>query len=187
MSRQAYRKIHTTFYVSLCYSLAQVIRGEESRRQSQSRGERGKEGQVIATWSDFEWWIRSYGCSFSVSGCLLWDSPSREGCTNRGSKVNSSTISGGTSGKEPACQCRRHKKPGFNPWVGKIPWRRKWQPTPLFLSRDRGAWLATVHRVTQSWTRLKRLSTHALLHCRRTLYRLSHQGSPDTGKKVNVR
>ena len=35
------------------------------------------------------------------------------------------------SGKEPACQCRRH---GFNPWVGKIPWRRKWQPTPVFLS-----------------------------------------------------
>ena len=27
-------------------------------------------------------------------------------------------------------QCRRH---GFDPWVGKIPWRRKWQPTPIFL------------------------------------------------------
>ena len=27
-------------------------------------------------------------------------------------------------------QCRR---PGFDPWVGKIPWRRKWQPTPVFL------------------------------------------------------
>ena len=35
------------------------------------------------------------------------------------------------SGKESACQCRRHK---FDPWVGKIPWRRKWQPTPVFLS-----------------------------------------------------
>ena len=23
--------------------------------------------------------------------------------------------------------------PGFDPWVGKIPWRRKWQPTPVFL------------------------------------------------------
>ena len=37
------------------------------------------------------------------------------------------------SNKEPACQCRRHKRRGFNPWVGKIPWRRKWQPTPVFL------------------------------------------------------
>ena len=34
------------------------------------------------------------------------------------------------SGKESACQCRRHE---FNPWVGKMPWSRKWQPTPVFL------------------------------------------------------
>ena len=40
---------------------------------------------------------------------------------------------GGTSGKEPACQCRRHKRLRFDPWVGKIPWRRVWQPTPIFL------------------------------------------------------
>ena len=39
----------------------------------------------------------------------------------------------GTSGKEPACQCRRHKRPRFNTWVRKIPWRRAWQPTPVFL------------------------------------------------------
>ena len=36
-------------------------------------------------------------------------------------------------GKELACQCKRHKRPGFGSWVGKIPWRRKWQPTPVFL------------------------------------------------------
>ena len=29
--------------------------------------------------------------------------------------------------------CRRHKRHGFDPWVGKIPWRRAWQPTPVFL------------------------------------------------------
>ena len=39
----------------------------------------------------------------------------------------------GASGKEPACQCRRQRRCGFDPWVGKIPWRRKWQPTPVFL------------------------------------------------------
>ena len=27
-------------------------------------------------------------------------------------------------------------KPGFNPWVGKIPWSRKWQPTPVFLPEE---------------------------------------------------
>ena len=53
------------------------------------------------------------------------------------------------SGKESACQCRRR---GFDPWVGKIPWRRKWQPTPVYLlgnPMDRKAWQATVHRVTK--------------------------------------
>ena len=40
------------------------------------------------------------------------------------------TSPGGSSGKEPTCQCRRR---GFHSWVGKIPWRRKWQPTPVFL------------------------------------------------------
>ena len=40
---------------------------------------------------------------------------------------------GGANGKEPACQCRRHKKYGFDPWVRKISWRRKWQLTPVFL------------------------------------------------------
>ena len=39
----------------------------------------------------------------------------------------------GASDKDPTCQCRRHKRCGFNPWVGKIPWRRKWQLTPVFL------------------------------------------------------
>ena len=40
---------------------------------------------------------------------------------------------GGAGGKEPACQCRRCKRHRFDPWIGKIPWRRKWQPTPVFL------------------------------------------------------
>ena len=39
----------------------------------------------------------------------------------------------GASGKESACQCRRLKRHGFDPWVGKISWRRAWQPTPVFL------------------------------------------------------
>ena len=37
------------------------------------------------------------------------------------------------SGKESACQCSFCKRRRFEPWVRKIPWRRKWQPTPLFL------------------------------------------------------
>ena len=38
----------------------------------------------------------------------------------------------GASGKEPTCQCKRCWTRRFHPWVGNIPWRRAWQPTPVF-------------------------------------------------------
>ena len=37
------------------------------------------------------------------------------------------------SGKESACQSRRCRRHRFDPWVSKILWSRKWQPTPVFL------------------------------------------------------
>ena len=37
------------------------------------------------------------------------------------------------SGTESASQCGRCKRRGFSPWIGKIPWSKKWQPTPVFL------------------------------------------------------
>ena len=40
---------------------------------------------------------------------------------------------GGTSGKERSCQCRKHKRHGFNPWIRQIPFKTAWQPTPIFL------------------------------------------------------
>ena len=42
---------------------------------------------------------------------------------------------GGTSGKEHACQFRRHNRLGFDLWVGKISWRA-WESTPVFLLRE---------------------------------------------------
>ena len=65
--------------------------------------------------------------------------------------------------KESACQSRRHKRHGFDPWVRKIPWKRKWQPTPITClenSMDRAAWRATVNGVTKSWTQLSNTHTH---------------------------
>ena len=53
-------------------------------------------------------------------------------------------------GKEHACQCKRHMRHGFSPWVRKLPWRRAWQPNPM----DRGGWWAIVHKVTKNWTQL---------------------------------
>ena len=46
---------------------------------------------------------------------------------------SNSGLPSGASGKEPACQCRRC---GFSPCVRKIPWRRKWLPIPVLLTRE---------------------------------------------------
>ena len=64
------------------------------------------------------------------------------------------------SGKESAWQWRRYRKREFDPWIGKISWRRKWQPTSVLLEdpMDREAWWAITNGVSKSWTRL---STHA--------------------------
>ena len=48
--------------------------------------------------------------------------------------------------------CLQYRRLGFNPWVGMIPWRRKWQPTLVFLPGiipwTRG-WWSTVHGVSK--------------------------------------
>ena len=45
-------------------------------------------------------------------------------------------ISRSLSGKQSSYQFRRLKTLGFDPWVRKIPWIRKWQPSPVFLPRE---------------------------------------------------
>ena len=74
---------------------------------------------------------------------------------------------GGASGKEPTSQCRRCKRPEFNPWVRKIPWRRKWQPTPVFLPRESHGQRRLIgyspwgsQRIRHDWSNL---TTHTIL------------------------
>ena len=59
---------------------------------------------------------------------------------------------GGARDKESTCQCRRHKGYGFDPWVRKIPWSRKWHLTPEFLPGKFQRSLATVHGITKNQT-----------------------------------
>ena len=64
---------------------------------------------------------------------------------------------GSPSGKEPACQCRRCRRCWSDPWFGKIPWRRKWQPTPVFLpgkSYGQSPWLPSLQSQRVRWVRL---------------------------------
>ena len=59
------------------------------------------------------------------------------------------------SGKDSACQCRRH---GFEPWVGKIHWRRIWQSTPIILPGE-PLGQRTLAEVTESWAGLSTSNT----------------------------
>ena len=85
----------------------------------------------------------------------------------------------GANDEEPACQCRRHKRHGFDPWVGKIPWWRAWQPIPIFLPGEAHGWRSLAGYSLQSHksqTRLKGLSTHIWSHLL-SLLRHSQHGS----------
>ena len=65
----------------------------------------------------------------------------------------------GTSGKEPACQYRRHKRCRFSLWIGKIPWRREWQPTGVFLPGE--SWTEEPERLQSMGSQRVGLSTHS--------------------------
>ena len=85
--------------------------------------------------------------------CILYCSS----ITSRRKREHISRLPRWRSGKESACQCRRGERCEFDPWIGKIPWSREWQPTQyscLENSMNRGAWRARVHAVAKSQTRL---------------------------------
>ena len=97
------------------------------------------------------WWATVHGVAESDS----WSDLACTACT------------GGASGKEPACQCRRHKRSGFHSGVEKIPWRRAWSSLHYScLENPRGhrSLAATVHRVTKSSTWRKRFTMHASVY-----------------------
>ena len=93
------------------------------------------------------WCSEGPACYFKLSG----------GCTDILSKSN--IFLDGTSDEEPARQWGRLKRCRLNPWVGKVPWRREWQPTPVFLpGKSHGQRSLAGYGITKSWTQL---STHS--------------------------
>ena len=68
---------------------------------------------------------------------------------------------------ESACQYRRLKRPGFKPWVRKIPWGghgNRLEYSCLENPRNKGDWHTTVQRVAKSWTQFKWLSMNDEQH-----------------------
>ena len=105
---------------------------------------------VIAPYSCFSgvfkprwqtWMTTNQGMFFLYLALIVWERVQPRWC----------------SSKEFACQWERGKRCEFCPWVGKIPWSRKWQPLQYSCPKnpmDRGAWQATIHGVAKSQTQL---------------------------------
>ena len=117
----------------------------------------------------FGWHHRLYGHEFeqalgdgegqgSLECCSPWgckESDTTKGLTTKQAHCNAST--GGASSKEPACQYRRHKRCWFDPWAWELPWRRKWQLTPVCMlgeSHGQRSLVGYSPWVTESQTRL---------------------------------
>ena len=89
-------------------------------------------GTSLIQWNYFTntlWWgcLRHWGC-FTEQDRNVWTQRFYSGWVR-----SKKRLPRWLSGKESTCQCRRRRRHGFSPWVGKIPWSRKWQPTPVFL------------------------------------------------------
>ena len=72
----------------------------------------------------------------------------------------------------------------FDPYVGKIPWRMVWQPTPVFLlgeSQGQGSLWAAVYGVTQSQTQLKQLSSSSRQHIKKQRHYFVNKGLSSQG------
>ena len=129
----------------------------------------GPSNACLATWG--EAW------NSTIHHSHLWTIGERSKCNtccsawHQENYHSSITLCGFVSSKQVASQLAlvvknpppsaREMRLGFSPQVGKIPWRRAWQPTPVFLpgeSHRQRRW-ATVHGVTKSWTWLKWFST----------------------------
>ena len=126
------------------------------------RDDRGWDGWMASsTW----WkcvWARSRSWWWTGNPGMLQSMGLQRAGHDWATELNWKSFPGGVSSKESTCQYRRHRRYRSDPWVGQILWRRKWQCTPVFLpgeSRGQRSLAGLVHRVTQSLTRLKRLST----------------------------
>ena len=89
---------------------------------------------------------------------LLWVLFTRLGQKCEEKDIRTWRFPGGTSAKESTCQCRRQKRHKCDPWVRKIPWRRAWQPTPVYLPGESpwteesgGLQSIEYHRVRHDW------------------------------------
>ena len=79
---------------------------------------------------------------------------------------NIKCLLGGEVVKKSTCQCRRYNRCGFDPWIRKIPWSRKWQHAPVLLpgkipwtEEPGGLWSMGLQRVRHNWASMQACNT----------------------------
>ena len=93
-----------------------------------SRGSSWSRDQIWVSWIASRFFtIKTSNVTSQLGGRNWYLCPT---CDFAGDHGGGQGFHGSSDHKESACQCRRQE---FNPWIGKIPWRRKWHPTPVFL------------------------------------------------------
>ena len=94
---------------------------------------------------------------------------SLDSCEPRSPTLCSPERPGGAPGKESSCRCSRCWRQGFDPWVGKLPWRRAWRPPPVFSpgeshgQRSLAGCGPQACRVGHNWSNLARKKTTGVL------------------------
>ena len=91
----------------------------------------------------------------------------------------------GDTRKEPTCQCRRQKRPGFGSWVGKIPWRRTREPTPVFFPGESYGQRSLVGYSSEGLKSRTRLRWLACTHASHTYKRQTLSHIISLGMRVN--
>ena len=115
------------------------LTGKDPYAEKDCKQEKGTTEDEMVGWHhrlkghDFKLTLGDSEGQRSLACCSLGVSKSQTRLSNWTAVCYCWGFPGGSVVKEPACQCRRHKRCGFSPWVGKIPWRRARHPTPLFL------------------------------------------------------
>ena len=115
----------------------QTLQNESSRQRTQSEMDR-MASFGVSSWKGSHdnwetpashWWSERLPGSSHVSPA---PGPNQPLCQGIKVLMERDSWTSGSDGKESACSACR---PGFDLWVGKIPWRRKWQPTPVVARR----------------------------------------------------
>ena len=114
--------------MSDCCSAELLIRRSKGRRET--KGQEPSKDVISAkayTWPE-PWEALGQKVIYRTGACLEASKPIVQ---------NPVYLSAGDaqwlSEEESTCQCRRCRRHGLDPWVGRIPWRRAWRPTPVFL------------------------------------------------------